>query len=448
MGSDASTSGLRPLRATLRSRLLRVPGVGSLLARRPLRACLCIILLLFACFVILWRLDLFNITFTVWVPYFFRPFWDRDRRYHYSHVLPNYGWSGDASSTCTLYGMEPVSEKAHVFDIFLFSGEKDLLEVRLRTLADVVDKFVILEGTETFQGQPKKLVYPTIKDDPVFAPFRDRIQYRVVDTKSGGGFKAEGTHRGNNMLKAAEEAGLSEGDIFTVADLDEIPRPDILRVLSSCGPWPEGTMRIQLDLRNQLYAFSLTYRERTRAASVNRYDSNVPIGQSFTHGPTSGVIIADAGWHCSWCLESLSQFKAKALGYSHQDRFLHRKVATTSAEFQRRVCERLPTVDGFIPEAYDYKEMAMLSLPLRFTASSNRGKEGWEDSSDFSDRDSLARTDVDVPEPVKRDPKFNYLLMDCRRPEFDTEESRIEMQKEKPWGLQWQFGGGELPWLD
>mmetsp|Transcript_8494 Transcript_8494/g.7208 ORF Transcript_8494/g.7208 Transcript_8494/m.7208 type:complete len:178 (+) Transcript_8494:3-536(+) len=170
---------------------------------------------------------------------------------------------------------------------------------------------------------------------------------------------------------------------------------------------------------------SLTYRERTRAASVNRYDSNVPIGQSFTHGPTSGVIIADAGWHCSWCLESLSQFKAKALGYSHQDRFLHRKVATTSAEFQRRVCERLPTVDGFIPEAYDYKEMAMLSLPLRFTASN-----------------------VDVPEPVKRDPKFNYLLMDCRRPEFDTEESRIEMQKEKPWGLQWQFGGGELPWLD
>ncbi|KAF4704975.1 hypothetical protein FOZ63_019738, partial [Perkinsus olseni] len=143
------------------------------------------------------------------------------------------------------------------------------------------------------------------------------------------------------------------------------------RILSSCGPWPEGNKRIQLDLRNHLYAFSLTYRERTRAASVNRYDPAVPVDSSFTHGPAgSEVVMADAGWHCSWCLQSLSQFKAKALGYSHQDRFLHRKIATSSTEFQRRICQRLPTVDGFIPEAYEYKEMAMLSLPLRFTASS------------------------------------------------------------------------------
>ncbi|EER20589.1 hypothetical protein Pmar_PMAR008557, partial [Perkinsus marinus ATCC 50983] len=81
---------------------------------------------------------------------------------------------------------------------------------------------------------------------------------------------AESTHRGMNMLKAAEEAGLKKGDIFTVADLDEIPRPDVLRVLSSCGPWPDSSSRVQLDLQNHLYAFSLTYRERSRAASVNR----------------------------------------------------------------------------------------------------------------------------------------------------------------------------------
>ncbi|EER13422.1 hypothetical protein Pmar_PMAR026300, partial [Perkinsus marinus ATCC 50983] len=79
-----------------------------------------------------------------------------------------------------------VAEKPRVFDIFLFSGEKDLLEIRLRTLKDVVDKFVILEGTESFQGEPKKLIYPSIQDQPPFASFRDKIQYRVVDTKTGG----------------------------------------------------------------------------------------------------------------------------------------------------------------------------------------------------------------------------------------------------------------------
>ncbi|KAF4724409.1 hypothetical protein FOZ63_029298 [Perkinsus olseni] len=427
MGSDAPpTYHHRSLIASLRTQLLRIPGLGSLLARRPVRACLLISLILIVSLSVLWRLDLFNITFQVWVPYFLRPLWDHDRRYPYTHVVPNYGWNGDAERTCKLYGMEPVAEQPKIFDIFLFSGEKDLLEIRLRTLSDVVDKFVILEGTESFQGQRKELVYPLIRDDPVFEPFRDRIQYRVVDANSGGGFKAEGMHRGMNMLRAAEEAGLKQGDIFTVSDLDEIPRPDVLRILSSCGPWPEGNKRVQLDLRNHLYAFSLTYRERTRAASVNRYDPAVPVDSSFTHGPAgSEVVMADAGWHCSWCLQSLSQFKAKALGYSHQDRFLHRKIATSSTELQRRICQRLPTVDGFIPEAYEYKEMAMLSLPLRFTASS-----------------------LDVPEPVRSDPKFNYLLMDCRRPEVDTPESISEMKNAKPWGREWQFGKGTLPWLD
>ncbi|EER20588.1 hypothetical protein Pmar_PMAR008556, partial [Perkinsus marinus ATCC 50983] len=50
------------------------------------------------------------------------------------------------------------------------------------------------------------------------------------------------------------------------------------------------------------------------------YDPSTPVDSSFTHGPAvSYVVFADAGWHCSWCLQSLSQFKAKALGYSHQD---------------------------------------------------------------------------------------------------------------------------------
>lgn len=35
------------------------------------------------------------------------------------------------------YFLSQVAEKPRVFDIFLFSGEKDLLEIRLRTLKDV-----------------------------------------------------------------------------------------------------------------------------------------------------------------------------------------------------------------------------------------------------------------------------------------------------------------------
>ena len=41
-----------------------------------------------------------------------------------------------------------------VYDAFLFFNELDLLEIRLKTLEDVVDQFVLVEGPETFRGNP------------------------------------------------------------------------------------------------------------------------------------------------------------------------------------------------------------------------------------------------------------------------------------------------------
>jgi len=32
-------------------------------------------------------------------------------------------------------------------------------------------------------------------------------------------------------------------------------------------------------------------------------------------------LIADAGWHCTWCFRYLEDFQAKMSGYSHADRF-------------------------------------------------------------------------------------------------------------------------------
>lgn len=54
--------------ANLRAQLIRIPQVGSFLARRPIQTCLLIALLLLIVIVaVLWHLDLFNITFEVTV---------------------------------------------------------------------------------------------------------------------------------------------------------------------------------------------------------------------------------------------------------------------------------------------------------------------------------------------------------------------------------------------
>src|SRR3989344_1716902 len=74
---------------------------------------------------------------------------------------------------------------AKIYDCFTFFNELDLLDLKLHELADHVDKFVIVESTVTFQGNPKPLYFQENKQR--FAPFLDKIIHVVVsDTPTEG----------------------------------------------------------------------------------------------------------------------------------------------------------------------------------------------------------------------------------------------------------------------
>ena len=49
--------------------------------------------------------------------------------------------------------------KQKIIDCFTFFNELDMLEFRLTELDPYVDKFVIIESTKTFTGEPKPLYY-------------------------------------------------------------------------------------------------------------------------------------------------------------------------------------------------------------------------------------------------------------------------------------------------
>ena len=60
-----------------------------------------------------------------------------------------------------------------IFDCFLYNGEIDVLEIRLRELAEVVHRFVVVESDTTFSGLRK-----TLKFDPCdarIAPFAEAV---------------------------------------------------------------------------------------------------------------------------------------------------------------------------------------------------------------------------------------------------------------------------------
>ena len=50
-------------------------------------------------------------------------------------------------------------QAVRVYDTFVFDGEVDLLEHRLRQNDDLTDAFVLVEAEQTYRGQPKPLIF-------------------------------------------------------------------------------------------------------------------------------------------------------------------------------------------------------------------------------------------------------------------------------------------------
>ena len=64
-----------------------------------------------------------------------------------------------------------------IIDCFMYFDEDLMLDVRLNTLFDHVDKFVICEATLDHAGNSKKLNFDIKK----FSKFKNKINYIIVD---------------------------------------------------------------------------------------------------------------------------------------------------------------------------------------------------------------------------------------------------------------------------
>ena len=71
-----------------------------------------------------------------------------------------------------------IPRRTPVIDCFTFNDELVLLEVRLRLLDSVVDRFVLVEADLTHQGAPKNLIF--LENAHQFARWRDKITHVVV----------------------------------------------------------------------------------------------------------------------------------------------------------------------------------------------------------------------------------------------------------------------------
>jgi beta-1,4-mannosyl-glycoprotein beta-1,4-N-acetylglucosaminyltransferase len=104
------------------------------------------------------------------------------------------------------------------FDCFMYDDENLILDIRLNTLNDQIDKFVIIEAKLDHQGNKKKLNFQIES----FKKFKDKIIYKVIDSfpKNQTNWERENFQR-NFILKGLSSA--LEDDYIIISDLDEIP---------------------------------------------------------------------------------------------------------------------------------------------------------------------------------------------------------------------------------
>ncbi len=107
-----------------------------------------------------------------------------------------------------------------VYDAFLFSGEFDLLYLRVSELDLIVDYFMVVEATTTFQGKPRTVL--PLESDPRLAPFLHKLHHVVVDDLPRGTTPWVAEYAQRNTLRQVISSA-APTDTVILSDVDEIP---------------------------------------------------------------------------------------------------------------------------------------------------------------------------------------------------------------------------------
>lgn len=229
-----------------------------------------------------------------------------------------------------------------VYDATMVNHELDLLELRMETLNDVVDYFVILEADYTFQHSPKRMFLNEKWHEKRWDKFRHKMIHTKLTEKTKERFdywegevfvrNALGTHALRVDSKKIN-AYPKETDLIIINDLDEIINPNILKVLKYFDGYSqeifgisyrwtyynfywENPKRLELCaitlfkhlVRDNFQANRLRYNclEKERTPIVLRIKPTVSTPDT-----------CSLGWHCSWCFP-LSMYEHKVKSFPNE----------------------------------------------------------------------------------------------------------------------------------
>ena len=264
-----------------------------------------------------------------------------------------------------------------IYDCFSFFNELDLLEIRLNTLNDVVDKFILVESPFTHTGNQKPLYYK--ENIRRFAKFNDRIIHVVVNdfpemsdemTTREKAWTRENWQR-NAIIRGLPQ-DIKNDDILLISDLDEIPSPEHVKTAIEN---PVGVTRLDMkaycffiNLRNISYPI---WNSGTKILTWNTFNDPKTYSETqyseccviaVNKGPSAtrvrflkpNQILKDAGWHFSYLggVEAI-QRKMKSIAHTEFDT----QKRTSLENIRKKLLARkslFNSYEKFLPEVFDH----------------------------------------------------------------------------------------------
>ena len=203
-----------------------------------------------------------------------------------------------------------------IFDCFMFNDELDMLECRLTELAPVVDKFILVECTETHSGKPKRLVY---RDHAArFKPWEHRIYATFIN-----GLRETDPMKRDEEQRAAFRLALTaveatHHDIILQSDVDEIPNRDLVENIEE-HLWYFADRSNFLAFEQRLHCFAVDWEhpQGWRGTVAARY-AHIHSFSEMRHSRETIPRLPKAGHHLSW-LGGGDQAAKKLEDFAHQE---------------------------------------------------------------------------------------------------------------------------------
>lgn len=205
-----------------------------------------------------------------------------------------------------------------IYDCFMFYNEFELLQIRLHELYDVVDKFILIEGSHTHTGNEKPFYYQQNKDR--FSRYADKIEARQAYLPPYGKEPWFGWGREIYQRSAINEAlkHLAQPeDVIISGDVDEIPRVSAIKDYLTKSPDDIYC----IEEKNYHYNLNTLLETPTLDPKICRYHRVKEVGVSdlrYCHQAIPTKTLYDGGWHLSF-MGGTDRIIDKMTAYAHYD---------------------------------------------------------------------------------------------------------------------------------